>query len=346
MNEYKNFKYYEDKGLTGLKNLGNTCYMNSSIQCLSHTMDLVHYFMSKKMEEDVNVVNFKRVEYHLVLRFRDLLYHIWNDNQILSPKTFKMTLEGFVKKYVGYDQHDAQECITYILDIIHRGLSTKVDMNITGKVIDDIDKLRKDGVEAWKSSFENNYSYIIELFYGQMYTKIECPKCEYKSNKFETFSSLSVSIPSNKDNTTLEECIDKIEENEVLDDENKWYCEECKDKVNGLMKSKIWKLPDILIVDLKRFTKKANKINTKINFNIESLDLTKYISENKRNNKKYEYELYGVVNHRGDCYVGHYWSLCKRGGEWYNFNDTTVSKIKKEDIITSDNYVLFFKRLE
>jgi ubiquitin carboxyl-terminal hydrolase 8 len=343
MDDYKKVDYYKDKGKSGLKNMGNTCYMNSAIQCLSNTLELSHYFLSRQYEKDINKKNPTKLQYHLVLRYIDLLINMWKDNQIIIPKTFKMTIEAFVKRFVGYNQHDSHECIISMLDLLHQGLSVPVEMHITGKVKSEHDKLRRKAVEVWKENFSSNYSHILKIFYGQNHTSMECPDCDYASHNFDPFSCLSLNI--NDDTKTLEECFDyNMNGVEILDDDNKWFCEECKEKKNGRRTNRVWTLPPVLIIQLKKYNK-SRKVNTTITFDMDDLDLTKYISPIKNNKTKYKYELYSVNNHSGGLNGGHYWSLCKKSDDkWYNFNDSCVSPISKSKVIGEDNYILFFRR--
>ena len=345
VNEYKRFEYYKTKGLTGLKNLGNTCYMNASLQCLSHTMALTHYLMSKKFKEDISNVNERRVEYHLVLRYMDVVSNIWQENQIISPKTFKMNLEAFVKRFVGNDQHDAHECIIFMLDVLHRGLCVPVEMNIRGEIKNESDKLKRLSVEVWKNNFSKGYSYLVENFYGQTHITMKCPDCSYTSHNFDPFVCLPLNVGETNKELTLEECFMMTGKPEILDDNNKWRCGgDCKGLVNGVRESRIWKLPNILIIQLKRFDSRGRKVDPKITFDMNNMDLTKYISSAKEDKSRYKYELYAVCNHSGSENGGHYWAYCKRGNEWYNFNDTTVSAISADKVISEDNYILFFAR--
>lgn len=343
MNDYKKTDYYNDKGLSGLKNMGNTCYMNSAIQCLSNTMELTHYFLSRKYETDITETNQKKIQYHLVLRYIDLLTNIWKENQIIIPKTFKLTIEAFVKRFVGYNQHDSHECLISILDILHQGLSFPVEMQIKGRVNSENDKLRKRAVEVWKEHYSSNFSFILTLFYGQNHINMKCPDCNNASNMFDPFSCLSLNL--NKDCKTLEDCFDyNMNSLEILDDDNKWYCEKCNDKKNAIRTSKLWNLPSVLIIQLKKFNNNAKLLNN-ITFDINNLNLNKYISPLKNNTTNYNYELYSVCNHSGSLNGGHYWSICKKNnGKWYDFNDSSVSQIDVKNIISEHNYILFFRK--
>jgi ubiquitin carboxyl-terminal hydrolase 8 len=344
MNDYKEIEYYKTKGLSGLCNLGNTCYMNSALQCLSHTMNLTHYFLSRKYEEDISKTNQKRLEYHMILRYIDTLTHMWSENQILAPKTIKRTLEAFVKRFVGNDQHDSHECIIFLLDLLHKSLSVKVEVSIKGEVKTDKDRVKKLAAETWKTNFSSNYSYIIENFYGQVHNTITCPDCKNRSNSFDPYSCMSLNIPNS--GGSLDDCFIESGKPEILDDDNKWFCEICKDKKNAIKTSSIWVVPNILIIHLKKFTSDGTKIDKQINFDINNVELTKYMSKDKgtKKSRKEFFELYAISNHSGSENGGHYWSYCKRDTKWFNFNDANVSEISEDRIICPENYVLFFRR--
>jgi ubiquitin carboxyl-terminal hydrolase 8 len=323
--------YYKTKGLSGLCNLGNTCYMNSALQCLSHTMNLTHYFLSRKYEEDITKSNSKRVEYHLILSYINTITHMWEKNQILAPRTFKKTLEAFVKRFVGNKQQDSHECIIFILDLLHKSLCVKVEVNIKGTAKTNNDRLRKLAAETWKSNFSSNYSYIIENFYGQLHNTLTCPDCNNTSHSFDPYSCISL----NTSKTTLEDCFIENGTPEILDDDNKWFCDYCKTKKNAIRSTSIWTVPAILIIHLKKFSSNGEKINKQIDFDINNLDMSKYINK--------LFELYAISNHSGNEHGGHYWSYCKINDKWFDFNDSDVSEISENKIICPENYVLFFR---
>ena len=104
----------------------------------------------------------------------------------------------------------------------------------------------------------------------------------------------------------------------------------------------IYSLSEVLIIHLKRF-RNNRKIENFVDFPIENLDLTKYLHNKK---EKYIYDLFGVSNHSGSLNGGHYYAYCKnwKDGEWYEFNDSHVSKIDNKKIVSDNAYVLFYKR--
>ena len=124
-----------------------------------------------------------------------------------------------------------------------------------------------------------------------------------------------------------------------------WKCEKCQEK--GCKKDcSIWSIPNYLIIHLKRFTNDGKKINTKIDFPLEDLNLTSFVSSKKQDPNNYIYTLYAVNYHSGDADSGHYWSACRNlDDNWYLFNDGNTSKYHNtNDIITKDAYILFYYR--
>ena len=126
---------------------------------------------------------------------------------------------------------------------------------------------------------------------------------------------------------------------------NEWYCENCKKKQRAKKKLEIYHTPKILIIQIKRFSH-VNKINTKVDFPLKDLDLSKYILS-KDKTKSIKYDLFAVANHYGSLTYGHYTAFCKNSidEKWYEFNDSCVYEITDlSKIVSSNAYVLFYKQ--
>jgi ubiquitin carboxyl-terminal hydrolase 8 len=331
------------KGLSGLVNLGNKCFMSSILQCLSNTLKLTDYFVSLKYrEDDPECLNKRKKEYYLVLSYLNLLVNIWDTNQLLKPKSFVENMSKFVGKYFTLEQQDSHECLMYILDILHRGLSYEIEVDINGKIENETDRLMEKSLQQWKSFYEKNYSFIAETFNGMFYNKINCLNCDTKQEVFEPFNCLSVDIAGFGN---LNECLDNYFEN--VETINSWSCEKCKEK--GCSKNvKCWNLPNYLIIHLKRFRNDGSKIDSHIDFpsGDGDLNLTKYVSHEKNDPNNYIYSLYAVNYHLGNAKAGHYISACQNlDKNWYLYNDGHVSKFHDNDnVLTKDAYVLFYYR--
>ena len=134
---------------------------------------------------------------------------------------------------------------------------------------------------------------------------------------------------------------------EQLTEENKWYCPKCKQHQLAKKKIEIYTCPEILIIHLKRF-KNNSKLRNLVKFPIEGLDMGKYIhyKENENENNDYIYDLFAVSNHDGDLNGGHYYAYCKNiyENKWFEFNDSCVSEINDNNIVSKSAYVIFYKK--
>ena len=134
---------------------------------------------------------------------------------------------------------------------------------------------------------------------------------------------------------------------EELGNKDKYYCPNCKSQQNAKTKLQIYRCPNILIIHLKRFDEKKKKIEIKIEYPIEGLNLEKYVLNNKENNYPMNYDLFAITCHIGNKGVGHYYSICKNifKKKWYKIDDNKITEIKNNnEIITKDAYVLFYRR--
>lgn len=338
-------KIYLEKGLCGLTNIGNSCYMNSIFQCLSSSLLLTDYILSTQYKDDLSS---KQKNEHFVLQsYIMLLNNIWETNQVLRPKSFFENMAKFHRKYFSLKQQDSHECLMYILEILHNALSYPIEIDIKGTVLTKYDLLYKQYLETWKIFYEKEYSFIIETFYGGLINNITCKSCEFTENVFEPFNSLSLSI--NEDDNLESVLKNYFDHQENI---NSWKCEKCTG--NGCRKkTSIWEIPKYLIIHLKRFKKELGgqtlKNNSLIKFPLKNLNLNEYMSSDIIPTQNYIYDCYSINYHSGNLESGHYTSACKNlNNNWYNFNDANVMKYNstnlESQLITKDAYILFYHR--
>ncbi len=144
---------------------------------------------------------------------------------------------------------------------------------------------------------------------------------------------------------SLEDCLEKFREEEILDEKNKWYCKNCKSFQKAKKKMELFYLPKILIICLKRFSNSYHrweKNNKLVDFPINNLDMENFICGPNKNN--FKYDLFAVSQHYGSCGGGHYTAICQNFGSWYSYNDSSVSLADENDIVNNAAYVLFYRR--
>lgn len=329
---------YANKGLTGLANLGNTCYINSCMQILSHCY---------KLNELLDKINYNNIkDNNLIIEWKILKDLMWNKNCIISPNRFINTVQNISKNknidlFTGFAQNDLHEFLIFIIDCFHSSIKRKVLMNIEGKILNGKDELAKDCYTMIKNMYSETFSEFLSLFYGVHVSLIKCiNNNDLLSHKPEPFNIINLSIPD-KNNISLYDCFDLYVEKEELINENAWYDEKTNSKRNITKSLSFWSFPEILIIHLKRFNNNNHKINKLISAPLNDLDLSKYVIGYNKNS--FIYDLFGVCNHSGGCLGGHYTSYVKNANDkWYHFNDTNVNEIPIETVISQKTYCLFY----
>jgi len=178
---------------------------------------------------------------------------------------------------------------------------------------------------------------------------IEIPKNNFKKgnlNSIKLFDDYNDDEGRFNIGIDLYSCFNALSKKEKLDENNLWYCSQCKEHRQAIKQLQIYKLPRILIIQLKRFKNNGyffnNKNSAEIDFPIYNLELTDYVVGNKEN-KNYSYELFAVNQHFGISYGGHYTALCKNGNLWYNYDDEDVNEINPNRLVSANAYLLFYK---
>ena len=189
-----------NKGRTGLYNIGNTCFMNSGLQCLSNCYDLTKYFLLDLYENDINLDNKLGSGGKITAIYRKLLEDLWKgDENAINPSYFKSIFAQFVRKFSGYAQQDSNEFLIYLLDKIHEDLNS-----ITTKPYIEIEEKGKDESDEeaskrwWEKHLLRENSIIVDLFHGQFKSTITCNYCNRIAVNFDSYMFLSLPIPSGK----------------------------------------------------------------------------------------------------------------------------------------------------
>jgi ubiquitin C-terminal hydrolase len=327
-------------GNKGLANLGNTCYMNSALQCLSHLLTF-HPHNEKFQAEYASL--------HgdcLMKEWFEFQKSMWSneDDHMINPENLLQCFQKHCSEnnlyFENFDQNDVDEFLSLFLDLIHRGIRREVNLRIT---LGEKDPIIRRAYDIWKKFYETDYSYIVHNFHSQMIGITACPECNYYTTNHEPIQVMSLEIP--KSAKSLGDCLKSHTSQSVLDGENQWRCDKCHEMTNAQQRTVLWKTSDILIFLLKRYSN-GRKIGRFIRYD-DIMDMEPYSLNYNRSGLTTKYSLQGISIHDGSLGGGHYYAQCKNhlDKKWRRYNDTHVTEITPEEAMTSKGYVFFYKRI-
>ena len=401
----------------GLYNLGNTCFMNSALQCLVHLPPLNQFFLDGLAQAEPDAPGEAEWNsFHTIGpvtgSFANLVKNLWPEkrspySRSFDPKLIKETIGLRAARFATWDQQDAQEFLSFFLDEIHREITEK-------------------------NNHDSN-TIIKQLFFASMQSKVTCLSCQHSQTTNNPISLLSlplhrqsrqflvnfistygsrysetVTVPSRgrikdlvnaftklhyvssfykllvmaddrpidyeeplsrlispevtlveqdqpsrtyssyqvepAERVTLEECLAEFFAKEEL--ESLLHCEEtaCGKQRQMTKQLRLESLPPLLIIQLKRFSHEngfRRKLDSFVEYPLEGLDLSAFLST--PSTQPCLYDLVAVSNHIGSIYGGHYTAFARHEGQWFDFNDSWVTKVySSKEVINRDAYLLFY----
>lgn len=199
--------HYDDtrvKGTTGLANLGNTCYMNSALQCLTHVEELTKYFLLDAYKDELNPSNPLGMDGKVATAYSDLVHKIFAAKPTMSsftPREIKGVIGRYGPMFSGYGQHDSQEFVAFLLDGLHEDLNRILKKPYTEKpeLPDDMVDSKEAVVElankCWELHRMRNDSVVQDLFAGMYKSTLVCPECKKISITFDPYMDLTLPLP-------------------------------------------------------------------------------------------------------------------------------------------------------
>lgn len=185
-----------EKGATGLSNLGNTCFMNSSIQCVSNTKPLTDYFISGTHLYELNRTNPIGMRGHMAKCYGDLVLELWSGTQKnVAPLKLRWTIAKYAPRFNGFQQQDSQELLAFLLDGLHEDLNRVHEKPYVELKDSDGRPDWEVASEAWENHLRRNRSIVVDLFHGQLKSQVKCKTCGHISARFDPFNFLSLPLP-------------------------------------------------------------------------------------------------------------------------------------------------------
>ncbi|KAJ4950448.1 hypothetical protein NE237_027280 [Protea cynaroides] len=304
----------------GLENLGNTCFLNSVLQCLTYTEPFAAYLQSGRHRSSCHTAGFCAM-----CAIQDHVRRALQSNgRILAPKHLVMNLRCISRNFRNARQEDAHEYMVNLLESMHKCCLPS-------------------GVQSESpSAYEK--SLVHKIFGGRLRSQVKCIQCSYSSNTFDPFLDLSLEIVKAD---SLLKALGHFTAMEQLDGgERQYHCQCCKQKVRASKQLTIHKAPYVLTIHLKRFGSHVHgqkKIDKKIVFG-PTLDLKPFVSGTYEGDLKYT--LYGVLVHAGwSTHSGHYYCFVRTSsGMWYSLDDNRVVQVSERTVLEQKAYMLFYVR--
>ncbi len=340
----------------GLTNLGNTCFLNSCVQLLNYTEDLANIPKRHSSATSTSVSN--ENEKSVFQEWRELRNMMVDargkiPNPVATPGKFVKTIHYVANLkgrdlFTGWAQNDLPEFLLFMIECMHNSIRRKVNVNIKGSLKSKTDDLALQCYKMLKDNYDRgDYSEISDIFYGIYVSRLFTPDgFILHSNKPETFCILDLPIPhplKSFSKITIFDCFNEFISDELLQG---WFNEKTNQKEPVRKNIIFWNLPKVLIITFKRYSPDGRfKNDVLIDFPLHNLDLSKYVVGYRANS--YKYKLFGVANHMGGLSGGHYTAFVNTypDNNWFCFNDSSVSVINTNDVVSKSAYCLFYKKI-
>ena len=350
-----------DKPITiGLNNIGATCYMNATLQCLSNSKKLTEYFLKiYKSNPNKKMAN----EYQIVV------FNLWkreNNNKSYSPNSFKEVLSNENPLFKGIAANDSKDLINFLLERFHQELNVmkiNINNNINNGMINQEDQTNEQSMlgiflEEFKEKFN---SPISNLFYGIAETKSQCIGCSIIKYNFQVYSFLEFPLQQvnsffaslgkkplftndgKNPDVDLYECFEYNRKIDLMSGDNQMYCNICNKLSDSYYSTLIYSSPIYLIINLNRG--RGATYECKVNFP-EQLNLFNYVTFKSGYTA---YGLYAVICHLGPSSMsGHFVAYCRNriNNKWYLYNDAMVTPCSRPQQYNDGMpYILFYRAL-
>lgn len=357
-------KITKEKKVVGLRNLGNTCFMNVVLQSFNNISHFCEYLTQMPCLEGIpfdeapshrgRIVTPGRAKEFmsdalLAEELRKVLLGLnlgGSNGQAISPECLFLVIWKVVPRFRGYQQQDAHEFLTYMLDRLHTEL---------------LQLLPRLGHEPL--GLRGKQSIVTAVFGGTLLSVVHCMNCRTDSKTHEPFQDLSLDIPDRLQRRTKEQeevcsltySLSRFFKVEELADSELYFCDNCMGKQRSTKRFWIHRLPNVLCLHIKRFrwcNSYRSKVDTQVDFPMKSLDMSPFTVRGVSGTKlgtsnSHLYDLAAVIVHHGSgAGTGHYTAFAVHDGQWFHFNDSSVRPATTDAVAKCKPYILFYVRKE
>ena len=357
---------FSAKPLIGLRNIGATCYMNTTLQILCNIEKFVDFFKYSKQINQIIENDTKNEK--LSTSFKILIENLYpndfkNGKSTYAPRDFKEKISKMNPLFQGIAANDAKDLVNFLIITLHNELNKAPKYQIENN--NDIMPLNRSDKNTMFLNFakeftKTNQSIISDLFYASNYNMTQCCGCNAISYNYQIYFFLIFPLEkvrqfklmnnngyydfNNNNEVDIYDCFDYDNKMHLMSGNDAMYCNYCRQTCDSKMCTHLSTGPEILIIILNRG--KGIEFNVKINFNLD-LDLSNYI---ELQNTGTQYELFGVITHIGESGMGgHFIAYSKEylSNQWLKFDDATVEAVKdfKSEVIDfALPYLLFYQK--
>ncbi|XP_076310122.1 uncharacterized protein LOC143225138 isoform X3 [Tachypleus tridentatus] len=304
----------------GLVNLGNTCFMNTVIQCLTYCPPLANYLL----HDNDHASECKIVGFCMMCELqKHMTWTLDRPGEVVKPLYIYQKLKSIAKHFQFGRQEDAHEFLCYVVDNLWRASLFNIDDNV---------KL--------DSSKENTV--VNHIFGGYFRSQVLCLRCQERSNTYDHFMDIIVDIKQNIH--SLEKALEKFVQPELLQNDDAYRCPKCRMKVSAQKRFTVHRAPNVATFQFRRFHYNqmlGGKITKHVIYP-EKLNLRPYMSDTK--GAPLIYRLNAVLVHMGSsCNSGHYFCYVRNSnGLWYIMDDARVQQVSLNQVLSQQAYVLFY----